>query len=94
MCNSSKGFLGFVLGAAVGAAAGILFAPDKGDKTRERLSKDAQDLSKNVQAGVSEKMDEMKSYFNTSINDMKKKFATMEEKVDEKINEKKEAAKK
>ncbi|MCF8303666.1 MAG: YtxH domain-containing protein [Bacteroidales bacterium] len=93
MSNSSgKGFLGFILGAAVGAAAGILFAPDKGDKTRERLSKDAQDMSKNVQAGLSEKMDELKSYFNSSINDMKRKFDAVEEKVDEKLKETKESS--
>lgn len=37
MRNSSL-LLAFLGGAAVGAAAGILFAPEKGDETRARIA--------------------------------------------------------
>ena len=39
----SKVLLGFVAGAAVGALAGILFAPDKGENTRKKIAHKAGD---------------------------------------------------
>ena len=37
MSKSSKSFLAFVVGAAAGAIVGILYAPDKGENTRNKL---------------------------------------------------------
>lgn len=41
MANKGSTFLALLTGAAVGAAVGLLYAPDSGDKTREKLGKDA-----------------------------------------------------
>ncbi|WP_246073853.1 YtxH domain-containing protein [Fluviicola chungangensis] len=41
--NASKIVGSLVAGAAVGLAAGILLAPDKGKNTRAKLMKDAED---------------------------------------------------
>ncbi|MDX5346379.1 MAG: YtxH domain-containing protein [Hymenobacteraceae bacterium] len=38
MSKTTNTLLAFVSGAAVGAVAGILFAPDKGRETRDKLS--------------------------------------------------------
>lgn len=38
MSKSSKSFWAFMLGAATGAAIGILYAPDKGENTRDKLA--------------------------------------------------------
>lgn len=38
MSNSTRTLLAFVTGVATGAALGVLYAPDKGINTRDRLS--------------------------------------------------------
>lgn len=38
MSKSSKSFWAFMVGAATGAALGILYAPDKGENTRDKLA--------------------------------------------------------
>jgi gas vesicle protein len=42
--NFGKYLTAFIGGAAVGAALGILFAPDKGEKTRKKIVKKTKDL--------------------------------------------------
>ncbi|MCS7019585.1 MAG: YtxH domain-containing protein [Cytophagales bacterium] len=38
MSNTGKTLLGFIAGAAAGMVVGMLFAPDKGINTRDKLS--------------------------------------------------------
>ena len=38
MSKNSNSLLAFIVGAAAGATLGILFAPDKGKNTRDKLS--------------------------------------------------------
>ena len=40
MANTGSTLLALVTGAAIGAAIGMLYAPDSGDATREKLSQD------------------------------------------------------
>jgi len=41
MANAGKSFLAFISGAALGASIGLLYAPEKGEKTRKRLNSEA-----------------------------------------------------
>lgn len=41
MSNTSNTILGILAGSAIGAALGILFAPDKGENTRKRIAEQA-----------------------------------------------------
>ncbi|WP_256005806.1 YtxH domain-containing protein [Pedobacter deserti] len=51
-CSTSTAVVGLVAGLAVGAALGILFAPDKGSATRERLTDRALGLADDVKDGL------------------------------------------
>jgi gas vesicle protein len=48
MQTDSRIILGLLAGAAVGAIAGILFAPDRGSETRKRISKATSDMGGNL----------------------------------------------
>ena len=63
--STSKTLFGFIAGAAVGAALGILFAPDKGTETRRKISEQSNDLADNIKFtdlvdGVKEKFSSLK----------------------------------
>lgn len=46
--NTGNALIAIVGGAAIGAALGILFAPDKGDKTRKKIKEGYKDLEKDM----------------------------------------------
>jgi len=46
--NASKVLMGVLGGVAIGAVAGILFAPAKGTKTRKRIMKKGDNLKKDM----------------------------------------------
>jgi gas vesicle protein len=48
MANNGKIALALLLGAAAGAAMGLLFAPGTGDETRNKLSEGMKDLGKKL----------------------------------------------
>lgn len=61
----SKGvntFVGFVAGAATGAITGMLVAPDKGYKTRKRISKKVGDISKQLDNYVKHELKSVGSF--------------------------------
>jgi gas vesicle protein len=61
--SSSKIVVGFLAGAAVGALAGILFAPDKGSNTRKKISSKTGDITDSVKNSFGDFIDSVKNTY-------------------------------
>ena len=57
--NTGKTLLTFLAGAAVGAVAALLLAPESGDKTRERLRMKAADAADVAKKKILEGLDSL-----------------------------------
>ncbi|EGV44264.1 YtxH domain-containing protein [Bizionia argentinensis JUB59] len=57
MNNSGSTALGVLAGATIGAVLGILFAPDKGSVTRQRISDEAESQKAKMASSASELRD-------------------------------------
>jgi len=58
--NSIKLVGALVLGTAIGAALGILFAPDKGSETRKKIANKSSDLTDTIKEKLNDLMSEVK----------------------------------
>ena len=57
MSKSSRSFWAFLLGAATGATIGILYAPDKGENTRDKLAFQLQKYRDQLKSLIEELVD-------------------------------------
>ncbi|MGB8704277.1 MAG: YtxH domain-containing protein [Gillisia sp.] len=72
MANSGNTFLALVTGAAIGAAVGLLYAPESGEETRKKLNKE----SKKAQDRFNQKYSETTSNLSTKAKKAKMDFET------------------
>jgi gas vesicle protein len=72
MANTGSTLLALITGAAIGAAAGLLYAPDSGDKTRKKLSDDA----RKAQDQFNKKYQETSSNLSTKAKKARMDFET------------------
>ncbi len=64
--NTGKVLGAIFLGAAIGGALGVLFAPDKGTETRKKISKKGNELT----GAVKEKFESIVDKFKKEVNEV------------------------
>lgn len=93
-----------VVGAAVGAALGVLFAPKKGSETRQDIADNAKKMSKNLRDKFQGQVDDLKNqvakaekFIQDNVSDARNtaedKIATAKNNIENKIGNVVDAAK-
>ena len=59
---------GILIGSAIGVAAGLLLAPQSGQKLRRRIARGTSDLKDDMVETVSETIDTVRTQFNDRLN--------------------------
>ncbi|KDN54157.1 YtxH domain-containing protein [Flavobacterium seoulense] len=71
--NTGNTIIALVSGAAIGAALGILFAPDKGDKTRKKIKDGYKDLEKDLKSKLSNAKVDLEETYSELVSNMSHK---------------------
>lgn len=78
MINKITITVGVLVGTALGAAIGVLLAPDKGSETREKLKEEAD----NVRTKLTNETAELNVHFKESIASGKETFQNQKKKIE------------
>lgn len=88
--DTGKIIVGILAGVAVGAAIGILFSPDKGVNTRQKISKKGEDLMHDLEEGFGDLYDSISKKYGAAAKEVgkavekgKNKMAKVTEKLDD-----------
>jgi gas vesicle protein len=86
--RTGKVVIGLLAGVAIGALAGILFAPDKGSRTRRQLVDKGEDLVDDLKAkldgmlnSVTDKFEQAQSQADAFVEKGKAKYAEAKKEV-------------
>ncbi len=91
----SKGniLISVIIGSFIGALLGVLFAPDKGEKTRKQIVKKSDEYSDLVKTEFDDFAKTMRKKYQTALDDTEQIISKGKAKADELRNEVKKAIK-
>ena len=75
MNDNSKVFAALLVGLAAGAALGILFAPDKGIETRDKLSESLKSLGESIKETAAAEIDNFIGFKDKVVDSLKTKIS-------------------
>ncbi|RZK49014.1 MAG: YtxH domain-containing protein [Pedobacter sp.] len=79
MNDNSKVVIALLAGLAAGAALGLLFAPEKGSETRDKLSESLKDLGDAIKDRAADEISNLASLKDKVVDNLKSKIRTVEE---------------
>ncbi|MDR2285451.1 MAG: YtxH domain-containing protein [Sphingobacterium sp.] len=87
MKDSGKVVAALLAGLAAGAVLGVLFAPEKGTETREKINESLADLGDALKERAEEQLDQLNDFKEKVLAMVKSKVSNAEAFVDEEIEE-------
>lgn len=79
MKDNTKVVVALLVGLAAGAALGILFAPDKGTETRDKLADSLKGLGDSIKETASSQYENLKAYKDKVVDSIKSKMNGVEQ---------------
>lgn len=79
MSDNSKVLIGVLAGLAAGAALGLLFAPEKGSDTRDKLSQSLKDLGESIKDRAADEINNLSSLKDKVVTSIKNKLRDVED---------------
>jgi len=83
MNDNSKVLVALLAGIAAGSALGILFAPEKGTETRDKLNDALKNLGDTIKDRAAEEIDNLASFKDKIVDNIKSTLGTVENDVDD-----------
>ncbi|NGM65906.1 YtxH domain-containing protein [Sphingobacterium sp. SGR-19] len=87
MNENSKIVTALLAGLAAGAVVGLLFAPDKGSETRDKINESLSDLGDAIKERAEEQFDQLSELKDKLVSLVKSRASEMEAIVDDEIVE-------